>query len=231
MKQIVTDYRTSEVTKAELGKLGFSVVLTKPIESLYDEVKGHSDMQLHIVNGKAICEPEVYEYYKAALKDIDVVCGGIHITGKYPYDIAYNTCVIGEYVICKAPHTAPEIIEEYNSLNYKIVDTKQGYAKCSLCVVDNESAITSDDGLYKQLTKIGLNILKIRPGYIHLGNMQGFIGGTSGLIKPNLITFNGDISTHPDYLNIKAFCKNSGVEILSLNCGELIDIGSFLSLF
>lgn len=230
MKQIITDYRTSEVTKAELNKLGFSVIETRPITTLYAEVKGHGDMQVHIVNGKAVCEPEVYEYYKFVLKDVEAVCGSVRIIGKYPYDIAYNTCAIGEYAVCKESHTAPEIIEEYNRLNYKIIDTKQGYAKCSLCIVDSETAITSDGGLYKQLTSIGLNILKIRPGYIHLGNMQGFIGGASGLIKPNLLTFNGDISTHPDYFNIKDFCKNSGVEILSLNNGELVDIGSFMTI-
>ena len=224
MKQIITDYRTDEDTKAELKKLGFSVIDTKPIKALYTEVEGHGDMQIHIVNGKAICEPTVYNYYLKKLKNVDVICGSVAINGKYPEDIAYNTCAIGNTAVCKVSNTAPEIINEYKN----IIDTRQGYAKCSLCVLNDYSVITSDNGLYKQLTNLGFNILKINPGHIALGSMEGFIGGASGLIKPNLIAFNGDISEHPDYKNIKCFCRDLNIDIISLKKGVLTDIGSFL---
>lgn len=227
MKQIIADYRTSEVTKAELVRLGFSVIETKPISKLYNEVRGHADMQIHIVNGKAICEPTVYGYYKEALKGVDIVRGGVELSERYPSDIAYNTCGVGNYAICKTEYTAHEILKEYRNMGAIILNTRQGYAKCSLCVIDKNSAITSDNGLYKLLKEHGINILKIREGFIQLGKMNGFIGGASGLIKPNLIAFNGDLRTHPDCENIKSFCRNSGADIVSLNKGPLIDIGSF----
>lgn len=228
MKQIITDYRTSTETIAELEKLGFSVVKTIPIQALYNEVNGHGDMQIHVINDMAVCEPTVYKYYKSSLKNIHIVCGSVLLNGKYPNDIAYNTCQIGEYAICKISNTAKEILEKYRQFNYKIINTKQGYTKCSICVVDKYSAITSDAGLYKLLTKIGLNILKIEPGYINLGSMEGFIGGASGLLNANLLAFNGNISSHPDYKNIKSFCKNCGVDIISLNNNQLTDIGSLI---
>lgn len=59
--------------------------------------------------------------------------------------------------------------------------------------------------------------------------MNGFIGGASGLINKNLLCFNGDIKTHPDYENINSFCKNVGVEVYSLNKGMLKDIGSIIA--
>lgn len=224
MKQIIVDYKTSTDTKNELMKLGFSVIDTKPVRSLYNEVKGHGDMQIHIVNGKAICEPTVYEYYLKKLKNVNVIRGSVNISGKYPNDISYNTCTLGNTAVCKVANTALEIINEYKN----IIDTRQGYAKCSLCVLNDYSAITSDSGLYKQLTNLGFNILKITPGHIALGNMDGFIGGASGLIKPNLIAFNGNISEHPDYKNIKCFCDDLNIDIISLNKGVLTDIGSFI---
>lgn len=226
--QIIIDYRTNSDTIAELRRLGFDVVLTKPVESLYNEVKGHADMQIHLVNGKAICEPSVFEYYKDKLTDIDVICGSLAVKSEYPSDIAYNTCSIGKYAICRVRHTAIEILSEYLSLNREILNAKQGYAKCSICVVNEESAITADVGMYKLLKENNLNVLKINEGFIKLYNMKGFIGGASGLIKKDLLAFNGNIKTHPDSDNIIDFCKNVGVNVISLNNSELTDIGSIL---
>ena len=71
------------------------------------------------------------------------------------------------------------------------------------------------------------NILK-KKGFIELYNMEGFIGGASGLIDNKTLCFNGNIKTHPDAENIKSFCKNAGVDVISLNNGNLKDIGSIL---
>ncbi len=226
--QVIVDYRTSHITVNELKGLGFEVILTKPVSGLYKEVMGHTDMQLHIVNNKAICEPSVYAYYKDKLNSIDVICGSLAVKSEYPYDIAYNTCAIGKYAICRVRHTAIEILSEYQTLRQKILNTKQGYAKCSICVVNDESAITADEGMYKLLKENNLNVLKINEGSIKLYNMKGFIGGASGLIQKDLLAFNGNIKTHPDYENISSFCKNVGVNIISLNNGDLTDIGTIL---
>lgn len=227
MKKIIVDYRIDATSSAELSKLGFDVVYTKPIKGLYYEVCGHTDMQIHIVNGKAICEPTVYDHYKEQLNELEVIKGSVMISGKYPGDIAYNTCSLGKYGVCKKDSTAIEIIREYKD----IIDTRQGYAKCSICVAGTDSVITADKGIYNSLKLYGFNVLKIRPGYISLYNMTGFIGGVSGLIEKNILAFNGDIKTHPDYFNIRDFCRNIGTEMISLNKGELKDIGSIIRIF
>lgn len=227
-KWVIVDYRTSKTTINELKNLGFKVVPTRPVKSLYNEVSGHSDMQIHIINNKAICEPSVYDYYKDKLNDVNVISGDKALTSKYPYDIAYNTCSIGKYAICKVQYTAKEIVSEYLSLKREILNAKQGYAKCSICVVNNESAITADEGMYKVLKEKNLNVLKIEPGCIKLYNMTGFIGGASGLLQKDLLAFNGEINTHPDSDKIVNFCKNVGVDIVSLNNDILTDIGSIL---
>lgn len=224
LKRVVTDYRTSKETIKELKNLGYTVILTKPVPSLYDEVQGHADMQVHFVNSKLICEPTVYSYYKERFADMDIVCGSIALKPKYPYDIAYNVCRIGKYAVCRRSHTAPEILSEYQT----ILETKQGYARCSICIVNSESVITSDEGLYRLLSENKLNVLKIRPGYIELGRMQGFIGGASGLLENSVLAFNGALKTHPDHRNIVDFCRNVSVEPISLNSGNLVDTGTIL---
>lgn len=215
----------SEETKAGLRELGFTVMPTIPVNAVYDQIKGHADIQIHIVNGRAICAPEVYEYYKKMLPEIDVICGSKPLGAKYPADIAYNVCGIGGLAICSERYAAPEILRQYK----KILNTRQGYSKCSVCVVSDIAAITADEGIYSLLCKNGIDVLKIRPGFVSLDNMTGFIGGASGLLRDRLLAFNGDIATHPDCENIKAFCKNSGVDIISLGNGELCDIGSILA--
>ncbi len=226
----VVDYRTSEVTVKELEGFGLKVIPTQPVDKLYEAVRGHADMQLHFANGKAVCAPEVYEYYKYHMPGCELIRGTAEIGAAYPQDIAYNTCFTGKYAICRRAYTAPEIISEYEYSHIPIIDTKQGYAKCSICVVNSDSVITADEGIHRLLTKLELNVLKISSGNIELHGMEGFIGGASGLIQPGLLAFNGDLRTHPDCDNITDFCRNTGVETISLNNGILTDIGSILRL-
>lgn len=228
-QRVLVDYRTDESAVRELMKLGLNVYKTTPIKSLYKEVSGHSDMQIHFINKIAICAPEAYKYYKSFnLTDLELVCGSKTLTDKYPYDIAYNVCSIGDYVICRPLYTAIEILSEYRSLKKTILNSKQGYAKCSICVVNDNSAITADNGVYKLLKNAGLNVLKIREGFVDLYGMKGFIGGASGLIDEKTLCINGDLKTHPDYNEIISFCKNVNVDIVSINKGSLKDIGSIL---
>lgn len=226
--RVLVDFRTHTDTIKSLKQLGVAVYKTTPITSLYDEVAGHSDMQIHFVGKKAVCTPEAYNYYMGLdLTDIELICGSKSLKSTYPDDIAYNVCSVGDYVICRPLFTAIEIISEYQRLKKEILTTKQGYAKCNICVVNSQSVITSDNGIYKLLKNKNMNVLKIKPGYIELYNMEGFIGGATGLIN-NVLYFNGDIKTHPDANNMIDFCRNVGVDTFSLNKGNLIDIGSIL---
>ena len=228
-KNLLVDYRTDESSIEELRRLGATVYKTTPIKSLYFEIMGHADIQIHFVGKKAVCAPESYSYYKSLKLDgIELICGSNALKSEYPYDIAYNACTIGNYLICRPSHTAIEILSEYRSLKKDILSARQGYAKCSICVVNEETAITADEGMYKLLKDNKLNVLKINEGYIELYNMKGFIGGASGLIDNKTLCFNGNLKTHPDCDNIISFCNNVGVDAVSLNSGNLKDIGSIL---
>ncbi len=227
MKAIV-DYRIGAAAEAALLAQGCGIVKTMPLDAVYPEICGHPDIQLHAACDKIICAPQTYEYYKTALDGYNIVRGSYALGAAYPYDIAYNVCRIGKYAVCNVAHTAPEILNAYSAAGVETLDTKQGYAKCSICVVSDTAAITADAGIYKLLTAKGIDVLKIAPGHIGLYGMDGFIGGASGLIKKGLLNFNGRINTHPDGGRIKDFCKSHGVVCVSLHGGKLTDIGSIL---
>lgn len=227
--RVLVDYRTDKESIKELQMLGVSVFKSTPLKVLYNEVMGHPDMQIHFVNGKAICADGTYEYYKSLqFSDIELICGSKKLTATYPDDVAYNVCEVGKYLVARPLSTASEILAEYRNLKKEILSVKQGYAKCSICKVNDNSVITADNGIYKTLNEKGINVLKVKPGYIELYNMIGFIGGASGLINDRILCFNGNIKTHPDSENIIAFCKNVGVDVVSLNNGNLTDIGSIM---
>ncbi len=224
--KVIADYRMDEKCKAGLLELGFDVIPTIPLKSVYDEINGHADIQIHVVNNKAICAPEAFEYYKEQLHGMKIIRGSVSLGSAYPSDIAYNVCGMGDTAICNRKHTAREILDEYE----KVMHTRQGYAKCSICVVNENAAITADEGIYRSLTGNGIDALKISPGYVTLGRMTGFIGGASGLLKTGVLAFCGSIKTHPDSADIAAFCRNAGVEIVSLGGGELQDVGSIVAI-
>lgn len=225
-RRVIVDFRTGLQTLKSLSDMGFEVIKTLPINSLYQQVCGHSDMQLHITDKNVICHPQTFKYYKNLITDYNVRAGSSELKNKYPYDIAYNVCKIGKYVICNQAHTDTKIIEYYTEKGFEFINTKQGYAKCNICIVNDQAVITSDNGIYNTLKNKNIDVLKIQEGSISLYDMTGFIGGASGLLNERLLAFNGDIRLHPDSENIISFCRNEGVDVVSLSSGILHDIGS-----
>ena len=230
---VLVDYRISEESVNELNSLGINVYKTKSVKALYNAVQGHADMQIHHAGGnRFIAAPEVYEYYKSVLPDTDIIKGSNELISKYPGDICYNAAAFGDYLICNAAYTAKEILSEYCSTKRTVLNVKQGYAKCSVCVINKDAIITSDKSIAKAAIQHEIDVLQIEPGYINLKDMSyGFIGGAAGLLAPDILSVNGDIKTHINYKNIISFCKNYNVEVISLKKGEIEDIGSIIPLF
>ena len=84
-------------------------------------------------------------------------------------------------------------------MGLELIPVKQGYAKCSLCIVSENAVITADEGLAYTLCRAGLDVLKIIPGCIRLpGYGYGFIGGCCGKLDAATMAFAGDPLTHPD---------------------------------
>ena len=151
-----------------------------------------------------------------------------NIKSPYPNDCLLNFADIGDYLICNKSILTEEILKLLP--NKKIIDVKQGYSKCSVCICKHNTIITDDISIYNSLLEYNnINSLLIEKGSVCINKYDyGFIGGCCGLIDKDLLLFNGDLSTHSDFDKIKNFLYDNGVNYLDIKGKPLIDIGSII---
>lgn len=230
---VIVDFRTNSESIKSLENLGIKVIPSIEVTALHQSICGHPDMMIHhIGNNRFVVAAECYDYFSSILDDAVLIKGTAGLAQDYPKDILYNCAVFGDFAICNTGCTAIEILSEYLSLKKKILNVKQGYSKCSICIVNENAIITADEGIAKVCNNNGIDVLKINSGNIELPGMNyGFIGGASGLIDKNILAVNGELKTHPNGDVIQSFCKNHSVDIYELKKGNITDIGSILPIF
>ena len=170
--RVVLDYRAHKETIEELNKLGFVVVPSLKLTNLYNAIDGHCDIQLFKCDDGIIVAPEAYDYYKSKLADISIIKGSKSLKSEYPHDIAYNSVNLGNYIICNRLYTAIEILEYGVRYSKKILNVRQGYAKCSVCIVNDNAIITADKSIIKICKENKIDVLEINQGYIELNGMD-----------------------------------------------------------
>lgn len=226
------DQRMSEKCRKALTDRGIQLIPLTGNSKLAYPVTSHPDMLCtHITKKKWVFSYEVYEKNKLALDCLflELKLCREKLGANYPLDVLYNCCVVGKHVICKETALSATVNLELVGAGLKIVNSKQGYAKCSVCVVDDNSIITADYSIHEAAGRAGIDSLLISGGHIKLdGYIYGFIGGCSGKIAPNLIAFCGAIERHPDYKKILHFTKSKKIDIISLSDEDLYDYGSIL---
>lgn len=208
-------------------------VITVKMDSTFESCESnHPDMHIHHLGGKKVLFYREDEYL---IKDFqqrgfEVFFAAEKKQGMYPKSAALNACRIGNILLCneKALDKNLRLYAEQNAI--EIVPCRQGYARCSTCVVSENAVITSDPSVARAL-KGRLDVLEIEKGQIRLGSsLDGFIGGCSSMIDKNTLGFFGDVTGHSDYINIKSFLENHSVSPVSLGGGELTDVGTFIPL-
>lgn len=223
MKTLILNKNTPQIIVDDL-KNEYNIVFTAPIDVIEGPLKYHTDIQIFKVDDDTfICEPSVYEYYVNALKGKKIICGSTFLKSNYPYDIAYNITRVGNRCLCYEKYADKQIIK---NLNCKVINIKQGYSKCNICVVDDNSIITSDEGIYRVCIDNGIDALKITQGQIELNPFEyGFIGGASMKLSEKELLFFGNIKSHTDYEKIKEFCTLKKVKIKCYSNEKLTDLG------
>lgn len=213
----------------KLLKMGVKVIEVVAHPTLAEPVCRHADLQLYSPGGgECLLAPGCEELRIALLKQkFSVKEISLTLNSTYPQDIALCCFALGKALYCHPAHTAPEIRALYSHIR----PVRQGYARCSTCIVEEGCIITADLGIAAVAEADGVEVLRITPGHIALpGYPHGFIGGCCGLLSPDLLAFTGKIDTHPDNSRIRAFCRERGVDILCLTDGPLVDIGGILPL-
>lgn len=230
----IIDRRLPKDIEKNIKEKNIEIIKTPKSEDVYNAISYHPDIQFfNCGEGKIIVSPNVYDKYLEILKEynIDIIKGEKILSKKYPKDIAYNVCIVGKYAIHNFKYTDNKVLEYIEEKGFEKINIKQGYSKCSICVVDDSSIITSDKGIINSIKDSGADIdcLLIENGSIDLFDMNfGFIGGCSGNISDKEIAFLGNIKKHPDYIKIKDFLESKNKSVVSLSENKLIDLGSII---
>lgn len=146
----------------------------------------------------------------------------------YPLDCLLNGFFIGDNFCCNVNAIDFTVLDLVKRHNFTVKHVNQGYAKCSVCIINDFSVITADTSIAKVMGDV--KVLKIEEGHIDLpGYDYGFIGGASGKIG-NTVYFTGSLKFHPNGKEIESFILNEGMEICELSQNKLIDIGGIVNL-
>lgn len=229
ISSVLVDYRIDFQAKKFLNSLGICVYTTKRTETLYEAVAGHTDMVIHHLGGsKFVVSPENADFFKN-IPEIEIIEGKTALKPKYPHDIAYNAARVGKFLIHNFKYTDRCILE--NSEELIKINVKQGYSKCSVCVVNENAIITSDLGIAKKCDNFNIDVLFVEDSDVVLnGISHGFFGGSTGLIAPDMLAVNGNIKYHKAHEQITEFCDKYHVKLITLHDGRIEDIGSIIGL-
>lgn len=234
LKLAIVDKRIPKNMEIKLNMMGVNIIKSTGCVNTYEAIKYHPDISIcKLNNNNIVVAPNVYDYYKNVLNiyGFNVIRGDSIIKSKYPYNIHYNIVILKNFAIHNFKYTDKVILDYIEKNNIKKINVSQGYCKCSICIVDDNSLITSDEGIYKEVIKHGIDCLLIEKGHIDLFELNyGFIGGCSFLISNNKLAFFGNIKNHPDYDKILNFVKLKNKSLISLSDDKLLDLGSIINL-
>lgn len=227
---VIVDYRINQDSEKTLIDNGIKVIKTAKLNNLYEAVDGHPDMQIHHIGDDLfVCEKTLVDYYKKQLPDANIVSGNSTLKNKYPCDIAYNACRIGDYLFHNLSFTDSKLLEYYKRNGVKLINVKQGYAKCSVCILNKNAIITSDIKIAELAQNSGIDAMFFNSNEITLKGLNyGFIGGICGMISKNTLAINGDVKKLTNYQSLLDFCQTYQTNVLRLNDLVPEDIGSIL---
>lgn len=218
-------------SKLFLSSLGIRTVDIQANPKLSQSVSAHADTRiLHLPNKCLYVYSEEMSTFKN-LQFFTVYGVDYKISADYPNDVRLNCAVIGSKIICNKRTIAREILEFAENKGFQIIDTKQGYSRCSVCILNENAIITDDPSIYRATQNFFNDTLFISKGSIVLkGAGYGFIGGCTGKLGKSKIAFNGRIESHADHNNIIDILEKNNLSAIELTDKRLEDIGGIMPL-
>ena len=230
-KKVIIDNRMRQIEKQKLQNMGFEIIEVQTNPNVYTEISSHVDISVCKIENGIIIEPT------QNMNNIsNKIYGKERISAEYPYDIKYNVCTIGKKAFHKFEYTDLKIKEELIKQGYEMINTTQGYTNCSIAVIDDNSAIVTDKGLYKILKKHNVDVLYLEyePDIklIKLdeySNRKGFIGGAISRVDDKIILF-GDLNKIDINGKIREFIEKKELKIIDFKGLDVIDYGGIVEI-
>jgi len=232
VKYVLLGDKYENLLAEPLRKQGVDTIVIPRSKLLDEYANAHTDMLICHIGDENVAICGEIQNYSSVLRtnyNLNVIICGKHNSPKYPDDVSLNFLVFNGYYIGRTDIISAEAESELHRHGFKPLHVKQGYAKCSVCVVDENSAITADSGIAAALRNTGIDVLEISSGYIDLdGCDYGFIGGACGKISHDKLAFTGTLEKHPDKDRIINFIRERGVEPIWLTERNCFDVGSII---
>lgn len=239
-KYAVVDFRMRKVEKEYIESLGYEIIENGFNLDVYDEISSHVDIYYLKAGDVVFSAPE-----KRGQVPFNTVNCVATVGGEYPLDVPYNVCIVGKNAIHNFKYTDNVVKFYLERHGYNLIDVEQGYSKCSTCVVDDNSCITTDIGIARKLLDAGIDTLYVSEPDIKLktrankifvkestmsfvdSEMQGFIGGAMARLGDTVILF-GDISNLVNGTKIKNFVEKKGLKFHHFEGLDIVDYGGIL---
>ena len=227
MKKLLISCNITGEIKENLLKYGYEPLLLPEYRRLNKAVSAHADMLIFRFENNIITYGGYYNENKALFDTIaenySIIKEEKEPQEEYPADISLNALALGKKLFCLQKHTSGLVKENFS----EIINVKQGYTRCSTCVLKDNCIITADMTIKKAAESSGVEVLLIKEGGIILEGMScGFIGGASFCdFEEKKLFFFGEIKKHTDYEKIKKIAGAYGIEIICLSQDRLTDYG------
>ena len=156
-----------------LSNSGFEVITMPAYNRLQAGVSSHPDMLAFFYGNKYICTKEYYYLAREIFERINSYGYSPIFTVEipsenYPGDILFNAVVLGDKLFCLEKGASKELVNFAKTNDLQIINTNQGYAKCSVCKVSDNAIITADKGLSALAKANGIDTLTICTGHVLL---------------------------------------------------------------
>ena len=237
MEYILIDKRMRNVEKNMLKYLGYKLVPIETSNNVYAEISSHVDIFTTKIGDTLIVEKSKYDDLVFMLKDTEynIISGKENVEMKYPNDIKYNVCIIGNYAVHNFKYTDKVVLKELKENGYELINVEQGYTNCSVAVIDESSVITTDRKIAEKLIANNISVLlldyipdiKLKDEYGNYSNMNGFIGGAIGRVDNNIIVF-GDLNKIDRENKIRDFIKIRNLKLIDFKDLDVIDYGGIV---
>ena len=196
--------------------------------SVDERLSGHADLAA-VQIGQSIT---LSEYLKPC-DQIHNIVKAEYITNPkqmvYPYDAGLNFCIVGDKLFYNPRSANATLVTKCGCKH--LIPVKQGYTKCSICVVDENSIITSDRRIAEKAENAGMNMLYLPESFVVLdGFDHGFIGGASFKISASELAFTGAIEDIKIKSKIESFLCERNIDPIYLTDRPIFDIGSAIPL-
>ena len=216
----------------KLNALSIKTVIVEPDKKLPEGISSHADLQLlHLEKNNIIISSGSEHLFGSLNKlgfEVDISC---ELGLNYPDDVLLNAKLVGKYIMCNKKTVSSKVLDFADKTSLTIIDVKQGYSGCSVCVLNENAIITDDKSIFTAAQFFLNDVTLIEKNSIRLKNYNyGFIGGCCGKISKNRIAFNGSIMSHSDYNKIADALNRNNIEAVELHNGVLEDIGGIMPL-